>query len=249
VNKPAIEDERGTERSTRPGRLRVVGCGNPYAGDDGAGLEIVRRLRENWDGSCELLDRPQAGLELLDCMQGADVILFVDAVSSGAPPGTLHLVPLPSPDLEARGLGALSSHGWGLTEALSLMSALEWQAPRLFLLGVEIETLAPDKPRSEAVEAAIQTVVDSFARLSALLLVLCFRKERHMDHRECHAERSEASSSLTADSCGETLRFAQGDKAISCASSFGGPTLDAPAHGTFAPRHFPPGDKSFPGGS
>jgi hydrogenase maturation protease len=193
VNKLAIENEQSTGRSTRPKRLRVVGCGNASAGDDSAGLEIVRRLRENWDGSCELLDRPQAGLELLDCMQGAEVVLFVDAVSSGAPPGTLHLVPLPSPDLEARGLGALSSHGWGLTEALSLVSALEWQAPRLFLLGVEIETLAPDKPRSEAVEAAVQTVVDHFAGLSSLV-------------------------------------------------------LDEGRAGTFVPRRFPPGDKSFPGG-
>lgn len=170
MNRPAIQDERSTERSTRPKRLRVVGCGNPYAGDDGAGLEIVRRLREQWDGSCDLLDRPQAGLELLDCMRGADFVLFVDAVSSGEPAGTLHLVPLPSGDLEARGLGSLSSHGWGLTEALSLMSALGWRAPRLWLLGVEIGTLDPERPRSAAVEAAIQTVVDNFRRLSALLL-------------------------------------------------------------------------------
>jgi len=210
VNKSVIQDERSTERSTRPRRLRVVGCGNPHAGDDGAGLEIVRRLREQWDGSCELLDRPQAGLELLDCMQGADVILFVDAVSSGAPAGTLYLVSLPSPDLEARGLGSLSSHGWGLTEALSLMSALAWQAPRLFLLGVEIGTLAPDAPRSQAVEAAVQIVVDRFARLSALLMddlvAAAFRPPPGNVHLKVDA----------------TVVMA---------------------------RRFPPGDKSFPGGS
>ncbi len=204
MNKPAIQDERSTERSMRQARLRVVGCGNPHAGDDSAGLEIVRRLRELGGASCELLDRPQAGLELLDCMQGAEIILFVDAVSSGAPPGTLHLVPLPSPDLQARGLGALSSHGWGLTEALSLMWALEWQTPRLFLLGVEIETLDPKKPRSEAVEAAMQTAVDGFARLSALLM--------------------------------EDLAAA---------------ALRPPRPGRSEGRRyaFPPGDKSFPGGS
>lgn len=170
MNKAGIQNEEIAARSKAGKRLRVVGCGNPYAGDDSAGLEIVRRLREQWGGSCELLDRPQAGLELLDCLRGVDVVLFVDAVSSDEPPGTLHLLPLPSPELQARGLGSLSSHGWGLTEALSLMSALGWAAPRLWLLGVEIGMLEPDQPRSGAVEVAIQTVVDGFARLSALLL-------------------------------------------------------------------------------
>jgi hydrogenase maturation protease len=204
VNRTLAQSDRGAVSSTRPKRLRVVGCGNPYVSDDGAGLEVVRRLRERWDGSCELLDRPQAGLELLDCMQGAEVILFVDAVSSGAPPGTLHLVPLPSQELEARGLSALSSHGWGLTEALSLMSALGRQTPRLFLLGVEIETLAPGAPRSGAVEAAIRTAVDGFPRLSALLMgdlvAAAFRPPRPC----CPEGRRYAG----------TIRFPPGDKSF-----------------------------------
>ena len=223
MNKSVIQDERSTERSTRPRRLRVVGCGNAYAGDDGAGLEIVRRLREQWDGSCELLDRPQAGLELLDCMQGADVILFVDAVSSGAPPGTLHLVPLPSTDLETRGLGALSSHGWGLAEALSLMSALGWKTPRLFLLGVEIGTLAPDEPRSEAVEAAIRTVVDNFGRLSALL----------MEDLVAAAFRPPEDE---GNDVAATFRPPQANVHLKVDATVG------------MARRFPPGDKSFPGG-
>jgi hydrogenase maturation protease len=215
---------------TRRKRLRVVGCGNAYAGDDSAGLEIVRRLREKWEGSCELLDRPQAGLELLDCMQGAEVVLFVDAVTSGARAGTLHLVPLPSADLETRGLGTLSSHGWGLTEALSLMSALEWQTPRLFLLGVEVETLDPDGPRSRAVDAAIQTVVDGFPRLSALLMddlvAAAFRPPR-----PCRPEgRRYVGTTHVA------FRSAQANAHLKMGAT------------DVAPRPFPPGDKSFPGG-
>jgi hydrogenase maturation protease len=220
-----MQTERSTDRATPPGRLRVVGCGNPYAGDDAAGLEIVRRLRERWEGSCELLDRPQAGLELLDCLQGAEVVLFVDAVSSGAPPGTLHLVPLPSPDLEARGLGALSSHGWGLTEALSLMSALGWQAPHLYLLGIEIATLAPDAPRSAVVEAAIRTVVEGFPRLLALLAA-----ESVAPTRTCPVRigRSADAEPQPAEE--------QTDAHLKVGAT------------KISPRRFPPGDKSFPGG-
>ena len=164
-----------TQRETRGGTggrglsMRVVGCGNAQAGDDGAGLEIVRRLRERGDCTCELLERPQAGLELMDALRDADGVLFIDAVSSGSPPGTLHLVPLPSATVVPRALGAISSHGWGLAETLRLMAALHHRLPRLALLGVEIESAQPGAPRSAAVESAVQVVVERFEALEKFL--------------------------------------------------------------------------------
>jgi hydrogenase maturation protease len=149
--------------------MRVVGCGNTQAGDDSAGLEIVRRLRERGDCTCELLERPQAGLELMDALRGAERVLFVDAVSSGAPPGTLHLVSLPSASVVPRALGAISSHGWGLAETLRLTAALHYRLPRLALLGVEIESTLPGAPRSAAVESAVQMVVERFEALEKFL--------------------------------------------------------------------------------
>ena len=149
--------------------LRVVGCGNPHAGDDSVGLEVVRRLRARGDCECELLEMPQASVEMLDLLQGGGVVLFVDAVSSGAPPGTVHLAPLPSSGIEPRALGSLSSHGWGLAEMLGLAGALRRPTPRLMLLGLEVGTVAPGAPRSAAVEGATRTVVERFSQLRALL--------------------------------------------------------------------------------
>lgn len=149
--------------------LRVVGCGNPQAGDDRAGLEVVRRLRARGEGACELLEMPQASVEMLDLLQGAGVVLFVDAVSSGAPPGTVHLVPLPSLAIEPRALGALSSHGWGLAEILRLAGALGRPTPRLMLLGVEVGTVGPGEACTPAVEGAIQIVVEKFPQLRVFL--------------------------------------------------------------------------------
>lgn len=150
-------------------RVRVVGCGNPWAGDDSVGLEIVRRLRAQGESECDLVVLPQPGVELLDALQGADVILFIDAISSGAPPGSLHLTPLPSPAVQPRTLSALSGHGWGLAEMVGLTAALGRRTPRLVLLGIELATVEPGAPRSEAVEAAVQTVVEKFSVLRAML--------------------------------------------------------------------------------
>lgn len=162
-------------------RLLVIGCGNPMAGDDSVGVEILRRLRAQADGFCQLRELPHANVELLELFDTADVILFLDAVVSGAPPGTLHLVPLPSPSLAPRALGPLSSHGWGLAETLELARALGRRAPHLVLLGVEIARVSLDARRSPPVEEAIGVVVEKFSRLRACLLergAACWQRPR-----------------------------------------------------------------------
>lgn len=156
--------------SANASRLLIVGCGNPTAGDDSAGLEIVRRLSELGDCGCDLRPETAPGVELLDIFPQADVILFVDAVTSGGVPGTLHLTSLPSKELEPRALGSLSSHGWGLGETLKLAHALGRPIPRLFLLGIEAGTVAPGAPRSPAVEQAVALVVEKISDLRFLLL-------------------------------------------------------------------------------
>lgn len=168
------ETENRCNCRARAGELRllVIGCGNPMAGDDSAGIEIVRRVEARDGCGCQLRLLPNSGVQLLQFFDQADVILFVDAVVSGAPPGTLHLVPRldePGAGLEPRALGALSSHGWGLTESLLLTRVLRRRMPRLVLLAVEIQNALLGSARSPAVEQAIRTVVEEFPRLRSWL--------------------------------------------------------------------------------
>ena len=156
--------------SAKRSRFLVVGCGNPAAGDDSAGIEILRRLSDLGDFGCELRDETGLGVGLLDVFPLADVVLFVDAVSSGGVPGTLYLTSLPCKELEPRASGSLSSHGWGLAETLKLAKALGRTMPRLFLLGIEASTIAEAAPRSPAVEEAIDLIIDRILQLRSRLL-------------------------------------------------------------------------------
>jgi hydrogenase maturation protease len=155
-------------RGKEPPRFMVVGCGNPFAGDDGVGLEIVHRLTGGGYG-CEFRELPEGGIDLLDLFDRADIILFVDAVLSGAPPGTLHLVPLPSRQVVPRALGKVSCHGWGLEETLSLPLAVGWRVPRMMLLGIELENAAQGASRTPPVNAALERVIEHFHELRAAL--------------------------------------------------------------------------------
>jgi hydrogenase maturation protease len=155
-------------------RLLVVGCGNPLAGDDSAGVEIVGRLekRSSPAEGEQFRTVRSAGVELLETFSAAEVVLFIDAVWSGAPPGTLHLVPLPAGNIEPRSLRSLSSHGWGLAETLDLARTLGRHVPKLMLLGLEVGEVSPGAARSPAVGQAVTLLVEQFPRLQSLLLDL-----------------------------------------------------------------------------
>jgi hydrogenase maturation protease len=156
-----------------PSFFRVVGCGNDTASDDALGIELVERLHASAGLSgpelCDFSVVPSAGPEMLDLMDAGGTILFVDAVSSGSPPGTLHLIPLPSTSIEAKPVSSLSSHGWGLLETIELARRLKPSVPSMFLLGIELASVELFGPQSLAVEQAMERVVEGFPHLVRLL--------------------------------------------------------------------------------
>ena len=70
----------------------VLGLGNPLVSDDSAGLRVAAELKTR------LAHRPDVevdedfwgGLRLMERMIGYDRAIVIDAICSGAPPGTIH---------------------------------------------------------------------------------------------------------------------------------------------------------------
>ncbi len=78
---------------------------------------------------------------LIEEWTGADEVIVVDAVSSGAPPGTIHrLDPLAEPIPAALSQG--STHAFGLAETIELARALDRLPRRLTVYGIEGERFA-----------------------------------------------------------------------------------------------------------
>jgi hydrogenase maturation protease len=147
----------------------VVGIGNPFAADDGAGIQLVRMLRLRSDIHCRFLEMAHPGPDWLDSIGQASGILFIDAIVSGAEPGALYLIPLPSPMVDSRSNTSLSSHGLGLSETVELGYALGIAMPRLLLLGIELGSVTPGDSQSSTVTKAIESVVANFSDLVELL--------------------------------------------------------------------------------
>lgn len=128
-------------------RVRVIGVGTPF-GDDRAGLEIARQVRAAPPPDCEVVTTDRPGVDLLELLAGEAVILL-DAVRSGALPGTIH-------DLAIDGLpcarGAVSSHGIGIADVLALAAALG-RRPRGRFIGIEAD------PGCRQMDAALSAAV------------------------------------------------------------------------------------------
>ena len=139
-------------------RVRILGIGSP-SGDDQAGWLTVDALaacgvHAGHELVIEKLDRPGAGLvSRLD----ADWVILVDAMQGGGPPGRIRCFEQDAWPDYAHGL---SSHGFGVLDALLLAQALASLPRRLQLYGIEIGSANP----AEVPGAGIQDAARQLAR-------------------------------------------------------------------------------------
>lgn len=131
----------------------VIAVGNPYRRDDGAGAVVLERLapllRDLPGATGATGARGAVGVRLAELdgepvrvvqtWEGSAIAWVVDAVRSGAAPGTIHDV---APDRVgelggARGARLAGGHALGLGEAVELGRALDRMPATLHVLGIE----------------------------------------------------------------------------------------------------------------
>lgn len=146
-------------------RIQVIGFGNDLRGDDGAGLRVVRRLAGRVPESVRLVEAVPDAVALLDLWKGADEVVVIDAMRSGAPAGTVATVDIDRDREDGSLVGEpmTSSHAMGLAEAVALARALDRLPPRLRVHGIEAGSFAHGAPLSAAVAQAADALADRLA--------------------------------------------------------------------------------------
>jgi hydrogenase maturation protease len=140
----------------------VIGIGNEYRSDDRVGIAVARRLRERFLTKIIVLEESGEGAALIDSWKGATWVMLLDAVHSGAAPGTIHrldarAVPVPT------GFFHYSTHAFSVAEAIELARSLDELPPHLILYGIEGGNFAAGEGLSPAVEQAVEAVVERAA--------------------------------------------------------------------------------------
>ena len=147
----------------------VIGLGNPLLRDDSVGLRVAQQLRPLLAGysDIEIVEDYRGGLRLMERMVGFDRAIIIDAICTGAEPGTIHLL---SPgDIPTQ--RSASAHDVNLPTALQLGRNSGAHLPineAILLVGVEAADINTfdDERLTPEVEAAIPLAVE--AVLSAL---------------------------------------------------------------------------------
>lgn len=149
-------------------RMLVAGFGNVLRGDDGFGVEVVRRLRDNGtvpDGTV-CLEVGTGGVALVqELMTPCDRLVIVDAMITGGAPGSVHVLHVDGVET-AR---AIDMHMAVPARVLEVAQAMGTLPREVFLVGCEPAvidelTMELSKPVQEAVGPALREVHALLAR-------------------------------------------------------------------------------------
>ncbi len=135
----------------------VVGLGNRYRRDDGAGLAVAARVRAASLPGVAVDELEGEPISLIDAWDGARLVYLADAVSSGGEPGAVYRCDaasgLPPEPLRHRG-----THAFSVADVVELGRALGRLPPRLIIYGIEGAEFGAGTGLSPKVEHAVGAV-------------------------------------------------------------------------------------------
>jgi hydrogenase maturation protease len=134
---PETEQSGGVDPITAARRKRtlIIGIGNSLRGDDAAGPSVARLLTSA-PTAADVRIHEREGAALLEVWEGYDRVYLVDAVVSGAPPGTVHRFDVSEDPLPCAAFASLS-HDFNVLEAVELARALDCLPGSLVVFGIE----------------------------------------------------------------------------------------------------------------
>ncbi|MFG2139987.1 hydrogenase maturation protease [Streptomyces sp. NPDC048650] len=158
-------------RTAAPKTL-IAGVGNIFLGDDGFGVEAVRRLGEHpLPGYVEVIDVGVRGVHLAyQMLEGYHTVLLVDASARGGEPGTVYLLDATAPASAAPRSIALDGHHMTPDSVLALLDTLSAgtggsRPHRVLVVGCEPADVEEGIGLSEPVAAAVDEAVRLILRL------------------------------------------------------------------------------------
>ncbi|MCX7824656.1 MAG: hydrogenase maturation protease [Verrucomicrobiae bacterium] len=147
----------------RKTRTLIIGIGHDHRHDDALGLVAARRLRARKLPGVTILEATGEGAALMKLWQNAHTVILLDAVQSGAAPGTLHRLDARKQPVRIR-FFPCSTHAFGVAEAVELSRALGQLPPRLIILGLEARWFTQGDGLSPEVRRAIPVLLNTVTR-------------------------------------------------------------------------------------
>jgi hydrogenase maturation protease len=160
-------DETLPKPTAQQPRVLVAGIGNIFLGDDGFGVEVVRRLStREIPAGVRVADFGIRGLDLTYALQdGYETTILVDAYPHGQAAGTVSLIEPDLDKLDEVQLDVVDAHGMNPLNVLRMAQATMTRLNKVLLVGCEPATLGGEEgqmglsdPVEQGVEEAVQLI-------------------------------------------------------------------------------------------
>lgn len=144
-------------------RAVVLGIGNTILSDEAAGVRAVEALERAYrmPDNVLVIDGGTSGMEMIEDLSSLDLLVVIDVVKTGAPPGTL--VRIAGDDIPVFFRHKLSPHQIGLPDVLACLELLDTLPKEIVVLGVEFISLELGMEMTPTVAATIPQLVQRAA--------------------------------------------------------------------------------------
>jgi hydrogenase maturation protease len=157
----------------------IVGVGTAYRSDDAAGLIVAERLKARLPEGASVITHEGEGVSLMEQLAESDAAVLIDAMCSGAEPGTIRRFDASAQSPPAQ-MFRHSTHAIGIAEAIELGRALGKLPHQLIVYGIEGRDFNAGTQLSPAIESSVEAVIrrvlEEAARLAETLFVIGYTR-------------------------------------------------------------------------
>lgn len=139
--------------------ILIIGIGNIFRNDDGAGIITVKKLQEKNLPNTKIMELSGEGIELMDSWSGFKSVIIIDAVSSGNEIGKVFILNANEEQIPKKFFN-YSTHAFSLAESIELSRVLGELPDNLIIYGIEGKNFSTGQNISKEVEKSIYDVVN-----------------------------------------------------------------------------------------
>jgi hydrogenase maturation protease len=144
--------------------MLIAAIGNRFRSDDGVAWQVADAVRRDLSPNVRVVYAVDV-LSIVDDWRGEDLAILIDAVQSGAPPGTVHEIDATG-RLSAPIPAHASTHDLELPHAIELARRLDRLPAKLIVVGIEGHRFDYGDELSPAVAAAVPRAAAVLRRLA-----------------------------------------------------------------------------------
>jgi hydrogenase maturation protease len=141
----------------------IAGFGNVLFGDDGFGVEVIKRLAaSDLSPHIKILDVGIAGMHfVLQLIEGFDAVIMVDAGKRGQPPGTPYVFTPSEADLDLHSGERIDPHFAEPVRSLKLARALGLLPEHVIVVGCKPLSCELGMSLSVSTKAVVDSAVEA----------------------------------------------------------------------------------------